>query len=239
MILTKSFTYRGNEVSYDDLKPHSVLPVMVQCDHCGTVFKTTKYQLVRNGHELCRPCALKVKRGKLLPVNMRVGRLTVIGPSERTGYSICRCSCGNIKEVSNDALQRGTTRSCGCLRSENAKRITAEHLSLYQKGENNWNWKGGITNERDRMASTKEYKMTRESVMNRDGHKCRVCGSADKLHVHHLRNYVDNPSLFLDSSNMVTLCAICHREFHHRYGLHNTTPEQFTEFCDSCTTYRL
>ncbi len=48
------------------------------------------------------------------------GRLTAIhrvndrGP----GRWLCRCDCGQIHESSTNSLQRGHTRSCGCLRRD-------------------------------------------------------------------------------------------------------------------------
>jgi len=53
------------------------------------------------------------------------GRLKVIGDSKPRVYSstikrvsICKCQCGTIKNVANESLARGTTKSCGCLRRE-------------------------------------------------------------------------------------------------------------------------
>jgi hypothetical protein len=51
------------------------------------------------------------------------GRLTVIGlANEKTRHDrvqwTCKCSCGAAKVVSGNQLQRGITRSCGCLRKE-------------------------------------------------------------------------------------------------------------------------
>ncbi|MEC1663008.1 hypothetical protein [Bacillus halotolerans] len=53
----------------------------------------------------------------------RFGRLTVIGLSEkrvgRKTYWDCICDCGNKKTVRSDSLKK-TTRSCGCLKDEQA-----------------------------------------------------------------------------------------------------------------------
>lgn len=52
----------------------------------------------------------------------RFGRLTVINRSPRkdghTSWWICKCDCGNIKEVRGTSLKNGNTKSCGCYRSE-------------------------------------------------------------------------------------------------------------------------
>lgn len=55
----------------------------------------------------------------------RFGRLTVIerAESRRLGkqlktFWLCRCDCGNMKEVSATNLQTGCSRSCGCIANE-------------------------------------------------------------------------------------------------------------------------
>ena len=49
----------------------------------------------------------------------KTGTLTVIKPSKRTKnhqYWLCKCDCGNFKEVRADHLTDGRMQSCGCLR---------------------------------------------------------------------------------------------------------------------------
>lgn len=50
----------------------------------------------------------------------KFGRLLVIGDEnkQRTGKCLCRCDCGNIKEVDKSALKLGFTLSCGCFNKE-------------------------------------------------------------------------------------------------------------------------
>ena len=53
----------------------------------------------------------------------------------------------------------------------------------------------------------------RETILTRDGHRCRRCGNADgMLQVHH----VDRDKSNSHSSNLLTLCAACHLAFHGR-----------------------
>lgn len=58
-------------------------------------------------------------------VGQRFGRFTVLERSNRTdGHThwwICKCDCGNTKEVRGGSLLRGDTKSCGCLNREMAK----------------------------------------------------------------------------------------------------------------------
>lgn len=41
------------------------------------------------------------------------GTLTVICVADRTRYWVCRCTCGNIKEIRSNHLTMGKTKSCG------------------------------------------------------------------------------------------------------------------------------
>lgn len=69
---------------------------------------------------------------------LRFGRLTVLCRSERNDrrkYArwVCRCDCGTTKEVSSNALIRGTTVSCGCKKKENlavGRQMSAEYSRL-------------------------------------------------------------------------------------------------------------
>lgn len=48
------------------------------------------------------------------------GRLTVLSMVKRAysknSYCLCKCECGNEKEIRLDALKKGTVKSCGCLK---------------------------------------------------------------------------------------------------------------------------
>jgi len=53
----------------------------------------------------------------------KFGRLTVLEATEKRSDNKCvihkcKCSCGNIKEVSSSDLTRGIVKSCGCLQHE-------------------------------------------------------------------------------------------------------------------------
>ena len=58
------------------------------------------------------------------------------------------------------------------------------------------------------------YRKLRTDVLQRDGWKCQLCGSSDRLQVHHIR-----PRSRLGGDideNLVTLCADCHGNIHLR-----------------------
>lgn len=53
-----------------------------------------------------------------IKIGDKFGRLTVIKEGTKKGYWLCRCVCGNEKEIIAHSLKAGSTRSCGCLRQE-------------------------------------------------------------------------------------------------------------------------
>jgi hypothetical protein len=89
-------------------------------------------------------------------------------------------------------------------------------------GPGNPNWRGGIQS-RDPDRGRYPAKMWVKAVKDRDGRKCVECGSDDRLHAHHIKQWSDYPELRCDVSNGVTLCQKCHEKVHGRdlkYPLH-------------------
>ena len=61
----------------------------------------------------------------------RFGRLTVIGPGESSGSNagwVCRCDCGTIRTFRGVCLERGSTKSCGCLGRENTRKRNCKNI---------------------------------------------------------------------------------------------------------------
>lgn len=226
MLIDKEVMYKGRKLTYDELKPHSMIKIKVSCDRCGKEFISTKYQLERNGHQYCQACALYLKQTKYLNPGDKYGRLTVIGPGSRPGYSLCRCRCGNEKEIVNWSLKRGVSKSCGCLQKELAAEKFRK-LAERNRGENNHNWKGGITDEKHKLSSSSEFLKIKS--YNRTLFRCIHCDSAEKIVVHHIIAYSKDPSKFLDPNNIVPMCEKCHREYHHLYGFKGGEKE-FNEY---------
>ena len=56
------------------------------------------------------------------------------------------------------------------------------------------------------------YEQLRKQVLRRDGWRCQFCGSGQNLQVHHkqLRSQQGSD----DDSNLITLCASCHKGLH-------------------------
>lgn len=66
-----------------------------------------------------------MRRRLEVKIGDRFGRLTVIKEINIDKWShrqiLCKCDCGNYKIIVLNSLIKGSTRSCGCLESENRK----------------------------------------------------------------------------------------------------------------------
>jgi hypothetical protein len=105
----------------------------------------------------------------------------------------------------------------------------ANNISLakqYKKrGKNNPNWKGGVDKINFLARRDADFITWRRRVLRLKGDKCGICGkdlsqkcpccnrSLDK-HVHHIKEFADNPELRLSLDNAIVLCESCHKEQH-------------------------
>lgn len=89
-------------------------------------------------------------------------------------------------------------------------------------GENNPNWKGGITPVHALIRTSAEYKQWRTAVYRRDNWTCVFCrvkctGAKAKrgeviIHADHIKPFAEFPELRFDITNGRTLCDKCHRK---------------------------
>lgn len=90
-----------------------------------------------------------------------------------------------------------------------------EKASAAKRGSKNPMWQGGIQNRVDAM----EFRKIRKVVLERDGHRCQLCGGNDKqLYVHHMIPYRISPRDELE--NLISLCSQCHTEAEMYYRRH-------------------
>lgn len=66
--------------------------------------------------------------GKTNYTGLKQGMLTVLGEGSKKYYWLCKCECGNTKEISSFALKRGQV-SCGCMRGSNFKGVPSHDNS--------------------------------------------------------------------------------------------------------------
>lgn len=107
------------------------------------------------------------------------GRLTVIKLDKienKKTFWLCQCNCGNnnLISIESDSLKRGDSQSCGCLWIESIS------------GENNWNWKDGITKLYQHLRNIIQPWVVDTFIKN--DRKCMITGSKAEV-IHHLINF--------------------------------------------------
>ena len=92
-------------------------------------------------------------------VNHTFGRLKVTDFAySKNGRSFwkCKCECGNEKIIIGKDLQRGTIRSCGCLRAETSRKRMTTHGATDSRLYNIW------TSMKQRCETSKEEKFIKD-----------------------------------------------------------------------------
>lgn len=69
-----------------------------------------------------------------------------------------------------------------------------------------------------------DWKFRRAYILRRDDYRCRKCGSADSLHVHHIVHRSERCDH--SKSNLITLCNVCHGKEH---GIRFETSDEIYE----------
>ena len=99
------------------------------------------------------------------------------------------------------------------------------------RGENHYNWKGGVSTENRVIRKRVDFRLWRESVFARDNWTCQKYGIRGyELHPHHIKNFAEFPELRFSVENGITLSRQAHNEFHGLYGKRNNSEEQLQEF---------
>jgi predicted restriction endonuclease len=78
------------------------------------------------------------------------------------------------------------------------------------------NWRGDLAVTDTRRNLGYRLRLWRRAVLDRDGHRCRLCGATERLHAHHVVEFHISAALRLDVDNGLTLCLDCHSRVHGR-----------------------
>jgi hypothetical protein len=143
---------------------------------------------------------------------------------------LCLCGCGNyikkydyrgrLKKYMNGHTMVGRTRVFSEKWIENIK--VGQRKSIKMRGENHWNWQGGITDPAHKIRQSTEYKEWRMAVYQRDHFSCVKCGyrscKPKDIVADHIKPFYFFPELRLVVSNGRTLCRKCDKEIAFNYG---------------------
>lgn len=81
----------------------------------------------------------------------------------------------------------------------------------FEKGVNNLNWKGGVTQLNELLRGSSEYQRWRAIIFKRDNYTCQICGQRGrKIEANHIKTFSEYSTLRLEETNGITLCKNCH-----------------------------
>lgn len=103
---------------------------MCRCD-CGREKAVLSHDLKAGKCRSCGCSAYAYEHNRVDLTGKRFGRLTAVCATrkrDRRGsvYWHCVCDCGNTAEVTEAGLMHGKCQSCGCLKSENQRKISRQ-----------------------------------------------------------------------------------------------------------------
>lgn len=97
---------------------------------------------------------------------------------------------------------------------DKSRAISIANLPKNLSKEKNGNWKGGATEKyyNWRANNLSKLNKARKIVLERDGYKCKICGSDKNLEFHHIVPLKEFKQFATLRMNGVTLCRSCHQK---------------------------
>lgn len=121
------------------------------------------------------------------------------------------------KNKSNPHKESCKCPICSHKRGEIINRPWLGKERVSMRGENNINWKGGITSENEKVRKSTSLKDWKIAVIKRDNYICQICGQrGEELHIHHIKVFAKYPEERFNVDNGITLCRDCHVDLHHQ-----------------------
>lgn len=246
------------EVNVNDLPDYSKVEVIIKCDYCGKEVKKRWINYINEQKknnvkkDACKDCrsikmqeSMNLKYGVSNPMHVEkfkeklketnLKRYGVENPSStkfvREKVAITNTKrYGGIAPTVSDDVKKKVAITCM------ERYGVSSPLAIWdRRGENNPNWKGGVSaNYDDRLSY--ECMIWKKDVYKKDLYTCQCCGAKNGngkhivLNAHHILNWSDNEEFRYDLDNGITLCDNCHRLFHKLYGRRNNNKEQIDEF---------
>ena len=236
--LLNRWDYESTGFGPSDITYASAKPVYFKCPNGIHESEPRKVYVLtsKNASQktfICKKCNEIVNHNFIDLTGMAFGELKVLCldttmVDKNDSYWICKCSCGCEKSIRGASLKNGAIVTCG-------------NRSIHRLGENNSNWKGGITPVLLSKRTSSDYNTWRDAVYSKDWYTCQCCGASGsdiEKNAHHILNFAEYPDLEYDPNNGICLCSSCHHikcigSFHNVYGTRNNTSEQLEEYINN------
>ena len=207
-----------------------------KCD-CGNIVTRSGLNLVRKNTRSCGCLSQERRWSRLIDLSgKRFGRMTALKRAPNRGNDTmwqCRCDCGSIRIVGAPSLVSGSTKSCGCLRSDMARAKKQK-----AKGENGFNFLYHVYKANAAKKSL-DFTLTKEKFHCLTKLDCSYCGRPPQQlslsiynnsltpkgldHAQYLYNGLDriDPQKGYSEQNVVPCCKTCN------YAKRKMTIEEF------------
>lgn len=201
---------------------------------CGNEFKKT-FGNFKKGQKQCKECGRKngaEKNKNRISVNCDYcGKSIEITKGQMVyNYHFCGLECQykwRSLQMKNNKINEGR------FLTDDIKKKIGKANKGKLCGSNNPNYNPNLTDEdRESRRNIPDYQEFIKEVYKRDNYTCQRCGDnkGGNLVAHHLNGYDTFKEQRTDVNNGVTLCNVCHKEFHSLYGYGNNTKEQYEEW---------
>lgn len=174
------------------------------CKYCGELFKYRDMPWKRKqgnlGKYCGKLCSNRANAPELSKNRMGSGNPMYGKKSTRKGVPLSKETKKRLSEslLRTHTKKRADPNYVPRRGSKNptpkTKATGAKNKSWFKSGESHWNYAKYGRIERAliaRIRRLKEYKVWRKSILERDDHKCCVCGSIENLVVHHKKHFAE------------------------------------------------
>lgn len=180
--------------SLDSYLPEIVMAVTMykyECATCATGFESVS----RTARFCCRSCS---------------------GKNARRASSKQTCECGA------PASRKGWCPACSKKRKQESRRRAADiHAAQWQAARRQKYAADADARAKVRDLTTQNrFNGNRDAALQRDGYRCRHCGTDQKLVVHHEKRRQDRykKDAVSQIEDLLTLCRSCHINLHRAAG---------------------
>ena len=188
-----------------------------KCLFCKKVFKAIKAEHKRGRAKYCsRQCFFDYhKKGKFVKCKVCNKETYKRQTDLRQGFgNYCSHKCSNIDQrigANKNCLTCGNSFYLEISRIRKNNCCSKKCRGIFERGENHWNWQGGIYEMYNEIRSSPLSKRWSIEVKERDNYECQICGINKKLQANHIKKFSDYPELRFDLNNGITLCEYCHK----------------------------
>ena len=153
--------------------------------------------------------------------------------SEETKRKCSEAVSGENHNNYGKYLSEETKRKIGLANSKKRGQIpwNKGRNGLSGIGEDNGNWKGGVTKINYDLRKQMEYRLWRKVIFEKYNFTCQKCKQhGGYLVAHHINNFSEFSELRVAIDNGIVLCKECHKKYHSMFGTKHNTKEQLDIF---------